>query len=118
MNMETTDINQMIPQIMDALRNFGVTEHSIWRYHHNLYLSISKYYHSRRATQYSAEIMADYISMVEERFRNGEIKRDRYCTLLKAADLHISDTYGHCFRKHPDSDFGIIRTVISKTSGH
>jgi hypothetical protein len=27
--------------------------------------------------------------------------------------LHISDTYGHCFRKHPDSDFGIIRTVIS-----
>ena len=27
--------------------------------------------------------------------------------------LHISDTYGHCFRKHPDSDFGIIRTLIS-----
>ena len=27
--------------------------------------------------------------------------------------MHISDTYGHCFRKHPDSDFGIIRTVIS-----
>lgn len=92
MNMETTDINQMIPQIMDALRNFGVTEHSIWRYHHNLYLSISKYYHSRRATQYSAEIMADYISMVEERFRNGEIKRDRYCTLLKAAD-RMSEFY-------------------------
>jgi hypothetical protein len=27
--------------------------------------------------------------------------------------VHISDTYGHCFRKHPDSDFGIIRTLIS-----
>ena len=27
--------------------------------------------------------------------------------------MHISDTYGHCFRKHPDSDFGIIRTLIS-----
>jgi energy-coupling factor transporter ATP-binding protein EcfA2 len=29
------------------------------------------------------------------------------------AKVHISDTYGHCFRKHPDSDFGIIRTLIS-----
>jgi hypothetical protein len=31
----------------------------------------------------------------------------------KGVLLHISDTYGHCFRKHPDSDFGIIRTLIS-----
>ena len=44
MDEKSMDVNQMIPQIMDALRNLGVTERGIWRNHHDLYLSIGKFY--------------------------------------------------------------------------
>lgn len=43
MDEKAMDVNQMIPHIMDALRNLGVTERGIWRNHHDLYLSIGKF---------------------------------------------------------------------------
>ncbi|MCG9969674.1 hypothetical protein L9W92_16855 [Pelotomaculum terephthalicicum JT] len=86
MNGKVMEVNQMIPQIMDALRGLGVTERGIWRNHHDLYLSIGKFYRSCGVTQYSAELMADYTCMIEKKFKNGEITRNRYRTLLKAAD--------------------------------
>jgi site-specific recombinase XerD len=86
------DVNQMIPQIMDALRNLGVTERSIWRNHHDLYMSIRKFYRSHGVTQYSPELMAEYTCMIEEKFKDGNITRNRYRTLLKAVD-RMSEFY-------------------------
>ena len=50
------------------------------------------------------------INMIRENARKG---KSAYAVGKELGTLHISDTYGHCFRKHPDSDFGIIRTLIS-----
>ncbi|WHH60062.1 hypothetical protein [Petroclostridium sp. X23] len=77
MNEKIMDINQLIPQIMDALRNLGVTERSIWRNHHDLYLSISKFYRSHGVNQYSVELMADYTCINEKKFKDGEITQNR-----------------------------------------
>jgi site-specific recombinase XerD len=86
------DVNQMIPQIMDALRNLGLTERNIWKNHHDLYLSIRKFYRIHGVTQYSPEIMAEYTCMIEKKFKDGNITRNRYRTLLKAAD-RMSEFY-------------------------
>ena len=80
------NVNQMIPQIMDTLRNLGITERNIWRNHCDLYMSIRKFYRSHGVTQYSPEIMAEYACMVEKKFKDGNITRNRYRTLLKAID--------------------------------
>lgn len=72
MNEKAMEVNQMIPQIMDALRNLGLTERNIWKNHHDLYLSIGKFYRSRGVTQYSEELMADYTCMIEKKFKDGK----------------------------------------------
>ena len=85
-NEKIMNVNQMIPQIMDALRNLGITERNIWRNHHDLYMSIRKFYRSHGVIQYSPEIMAEYTCMIEKKFKDGNITRNRYRTLLKAID--------------------------------
>jgi hypothetical protein len=50
---------------------------------------------------------------VKDSYLKNKISSPGSLTGMSYQEMHISDTYGHCFRKHPDSDFGIIRTLIS-----
>jgi hypothetical protein len=82
----------MIPQIIDGLRDIGLSEACIWQCHYRAYRNISIFFEERGEEFFSEKTLSEYDEYNRLRLAAGTLSRETYKLRRKAAE-RLNDFY-------------------------
>jgi integrase len=71
-------INELALKLMEELKNAGYSESSSWRQYSEITALLIKIHEEHGASEYSPELMEQFVQKTEERFDNGELSLNYY----------------------------------------
>lgn len=87
-----TRVMDMIPGILECLRNIGLSEASIWGVHHRTYRNIAIFFEEHNKEYFDIQILRKYIDQAQQNYESGSIGRGTRNIRIKAAE-RLSDFY-------------------------
>lgn len=78
-------VQSLIDQVLDEAMRLGQKPHGAYRSYWDVYNPIITFFRGKGLEDYSPEVIQEYIDWVTEKYRNGQIKRERHSMLTTAA---------------------------------
>lgn len=78
-------VQALIDQVLDEAMRLGQKPHGAYRSYWDIYNPIITFFRGRGLEDYSPEVLKEYIAWVTDKYRNGQIKRERHSMLTTAA---------------------------------
>lgn len=78
-------VQSLIDQVLDEAMRLGQKPHGAYRSYWDIYNPIITFFRGKGLEDYSPEVIQEYIDWVTEKYRNGQIKRERHSMLTTAA---------------------------------